>query len=392
MFLKNTLRGFSLIELLVYTAIFGVISIVAYRSIDYFQKSQYEIQERQNMAIQVNQVLQALERSIYLSETKPKVFTGTTVNFNVNSLAFTNTSGRCLDLSNFSQNVLIKTSFWLGYDSGIERYAIYQGRSSSCASQPSSNNFLKLSDAIFKKRTSALGFFLEDANTTKIQINLIASVNKNKEYIENLNQTKSSVYFSKINDTGCRIAGPESNWFSNLPSSTYQYLFVIFSTNYDATKDKLTLVKDSDGSNASCTSSATTETVAGFNNIKCVFCKGDPEATGGDSTDSTTGNVCPTETAASGAARAKGFLYINGGQARSANDWRDIVRKINYAPLASMTVDPASESSSKRLVTYLVSSNKSIMQADSNIGTTQGSMVLNLHQLSKSCSDSNFSN
>jgi prepilin-type N-terminal cleavage/methylation domain-containing protein len=392
MFLKNTLRGFSLIELLVYTAIFGVISIVAFRSIDYFQKSQYEIQERQNMAIQINQALQALERSIYLSETKPKVFTGTTVSFTVNNLAFTNTSGRCLDLSNFSQNVLVKTSFWLGYDSGIDRYSIYQGKSSSCTSQPSSNNFLKLSDAIFKKRTTTLGFFIEDVNTTKIQINLIASVNKNKEYIENLNQTKSSVYFSKINDTGCRIAGPESNWFTNLPSSTYQYLFVIFSTNYDATKDKLTLVKDSDGSNASCSSSATTETVAGLSNIKCVFCNGNAEATGGDSTNPTTGNVCPTESTASGAARAKGFLYINAGQAINADNWRDIVRKINYAPLASMTVDPGSESSSKRLVTYLVSSDKSIMQANSNIGTTQGSMVLNLYQLSKSCTDSNFSN
>lgn len=383
---KLHLGGFSLIELLVYTAIFGIISIVAFKSIDYFQKSQYEIQERQKMSIQINQVVQILERQINLSDTKPKAFTGTTINFNVDNLAFTNTSGRCLDLSSFSQNILVRSSFWLGYDSAIERYAVYQGRSASCASQPSSNNFIKLSDAIFKKRTSTLAFFLEDANTTKIQINLIASIKKNKEYIENLNQTKSSVYFSKINETGCRIAGPESNWFSNLPSSTYQYLFVIFATNYDASKDKLTLVNDS-GTNVSCSSSATSETVAGFNNIKCVFCSGSAEATGGDSTDSTTNNICPTDANSN---RAKGYLYINAGQARGANDWRDIVRKINYEPLVSMTVDPQSESNSKRLITYLISSNKNIMQADSNIGTTQGSMVLNLYQLSKSCTHSNF--
>jgi len=53
-------------------------------------------------------------------------------------------------------------------------------------------------------------------------------------------------------------------------------------------------------------------------------------------------------------------------------------------------INPGSEIDSKRLITILLSNDQSILEHDQNLGTGQGSFLLNLHRLSQSCTHENF--
>lgn len=347
-----------------------------------FTKKQNNIEELNKIVQDKNNTVQRISKLLAKSEMSPLPYAGAnSVTFTKNNLNFTNQDGKCLGFNDVVNDQFIRQSLWLGFDQANGPHAIYHGVGIGCEdNEPDSVN--KVSETIYVKKDTTREWFIADLQT--IQFNLQPQgrrIGAQTTALDiDLNTSQTVIKYNKIQEIGCRIASPNASWFNGLPND-YRYAFVVFTSNYNNDQDRLTLT----GVNCAGNNSTVIDGIS----VNCLFCHA----------GSTDADKCPqTEHNLGAEHRARGFLHLDAGAMRTGDNWSNILRELEYDPrcvagdgcTAPIQINPGSEVASKRLITILLSNDESILEHDQNLGTGQGSFILNLHRLSQSCTHANF--
>lgn len=346
-----------------------------------FTKKQNNIQELNKILIEKNFTVEKISRLLAKSEANPKAYDGpNSVNFSLDGFTFTNQDGKCMGFNDVVNEQFIPQSLWLGYEDAVGPHAIYHGVGISCEDNMP-DSLVKVSDPIFVKKDTTRSWFISDNQTVQFNLKPQGTVigQTSSEINLDINASQTTIKYNKIQDIGCRIASPNQSWFNGLPSD-YRYGFIAFTSNYNNDQDRLSLT----GVNCSGNNSTTIDGIS----VNCLFCHA-----------GSTSDKCPqTQHNIDTDHRARGFLHLDAGAARTGMQWQSILNELEYVPRCieadgctpPIEVNPGSEIESKRLITILLSNNQSILEHDQNLGTGQGSFLLNLHRLSQSCTHENF--
>ena len=379
--LKHYKSGFSLAELIVYAGLAGVVGLFISSIMSTIMIKENNIIELQNIVKEKNISLRRVSKLLAKSEANPTVYTGTPVNFSLNGIFFTSTGGRCIDFNEIINEQIFPQSLWLGYEDLNGDHGFYHGNNMSC-DESDNSRIIKFSDLIYRKKDATRPWFVTDNATVQFNLQprarMISRGSGNVDINLNVNPSQTVIKFNKVQDIGCKIASSNQSWFSNLPSD-YRYSFVAFTGNYNDDQDRLSLT----GVNCSGNNSIVIDGVS----VNCLFCHD----------NSTDANKCPVTIHNIGADdNVKGFLHLDAGAPRTGGQWQSILNDVEYVPRCTGTctppinINPSSEIEAKRLITILMSNNQNILQHDQNLGTNQGSFVMNLYRLSQSCTHANF--
>lgn len=373
--------GFSLPELLTYAGLASIVGLFMWSLMNSFTKKQNNIQELNKILIEKNFTVEKISRLLAKSEANPKAYDGpNSVNFSLDGFTFTNQDGKCMGFNDVVNEQFIPQSLWLGYEDAVGPHAIYHGVGISCEDNMP-DSLVKVSDPIFVKKDTTRSWFISDNQTVQFNLKPQGTVigQTSSEINLDINASQTTIKYNKIQDIGCRIASPNQSWFNGLPSD-YRYGFIAFTSNYNNDQDRLSLT----GVNCSGNNSTTIDGIS----VNCLFCHA-----------GSTSDKCPqTQHNIDTDHRARGFLHLDAGAARTGMQWQSILNELEYVPRCieadgctpPIEVNPGSEIESKRLITILLSNNQSILEHDQNLGTGQGSFLLNLHRLSQSCTHENF--
>ena len=373
--------GFSLPELLTYAGLASIVGLFMWSLMNSFTKKQNNIQELNKILIEKNFTVEKISRLLAKSEANPKAYDGpNSVNFSLDGFTFTNQDGKCMGFNDVVNEQFIPQSLWLGYEDAVGPHAIYHGVGINCEDNMP-DSLVKVSDPIFVKKDTTRGWFISDNQTVQFNLKPQGTVigQTSSEINLDINASQTTIKYNKIQDIGCRIASPNQSWFNGLPSD-YRYGFIAFTSNYNNDQDRLSLT----GVNCSGNNSTTIDGIS----VNCLFCHA-----------GSTSDKCPqTQHNIDTDHRARGFLHLDAGAARTGMQWQSILNELEYVPRCieadgctpPIEVNPGSEIESKRLITILLSNNQSILEHDQNLGTGQGSFLLNLHRLSQSCTHENF--
>lgn len=346
-----------------------------------FTKKQHNLEELNKILIEKNVTVQQISRLLAKSEANPRAYDGSnTVTFTIGDLNFTNQDGKCMGFNDVVNEQFIRQSLWLGFDDANGPHAVYHGVGIGCEDDMP-DSVRKISEPIYVKKDTSRAWFISDNQTVQFNLKpqgkLIGQSNNTLDL--DINASQTVIKYNKIQDIGCRIASPNQSWFNGLPAD-YRYAFVAFTSNYNDDQDRLTLT------GVNCAGNNST-TIGGVS-VNCLFCHA-----------GSTSAKCPqTQHNIDADHRARGFLHLDAGAARTSTQWQAILNELEYVPrcveadgcTAPIVINPGSEISSKRLITILLSNNQSILEHDQNLGTGQGSFLLNLHRLSQSCTHENF--
>lgn len=374
--------GFSLPELLTYSALGGIVAVFMYSLMNSFTTKEHNIQEINRLIEDKNITTQEIRRLIAKSELNPVAYDGdTAVAFAIDDINFTNQNGKCLDFNENVNESFVRHSLWLGYKEENGSHAIYHGNGIGCE-ENLPESIQKISELNYIKKDTGQPWFI--SNNQTVQFNLQPQGKKigggSNALNINLNTSQTVIKYNKIQEIGCRIASPNQAWFAGL-SSNYRYGFVIFTSNYKNSQDRLTLT----GVNCSGNNSTSIDGIT----VNCLFCHN----------DSNSATKCPvTQHNIGDQDNAKGFLHLDAGSELDSAAWEKILNEVEYTPRCSandgctppIIINPGSERDANRLVSVLLSNNESILQSDQNLGTAQGSFLLNLYRLSQSCTHENF--
>lgn len=378
---KKLLTGFSLPELITYAGLASVVGLFMWSMMNGFTKKQNNIEELNKIVQDKNNTVQKISKLLAKSEMSPTAYEGSnTVTFTKDNLNFSNQNGKCLGFNDVVNEQFITQSLWLGFDAANGPHAIYHGVGIDCETDMP-DSVKKISEMIYVKKDTSRPWFITDLQT--IQFNLKPQGKRigtqNAAIDINLNTSQTVIKYNKIQDIGCRIASPNQSWFNGLPTD-YQYAFIVFTSNYNNDQDRLTLT----GVNCSGNNSTSIDGIS----VNCLFCH-----------SGSTSAKCPqTQHNIDADHRARGFLHLDAGAQRSGAQWQSILNELEYDPRCVLSdgctppiqINPGSEVDSKRLITILLSNDQSILEHDKNLGTGQGSFILNLHRLSQSCTHENF--
>ena len=326
-------NGFSLIELLVYLAIFSVIGSFAWRGIQWAQDRHTQMDTLVKMSSNSSAGLEAMNQAITNAIFPPKIF-------NETASIFANT--QCLEVTNRTKTGAYNTTtFWFGLDNSTARYSLYQG-SILCNETPSTDNLQKLTDPLFIKAINATPFFVSTGDM--IQFNFkINKVIAGRNYEIKQNEASATKKFIKLSGTqGCKISSSASLF--NLAST--KTLEVAFSNGYNATLDRLKFKYNDTSVMCGTIASPTTLYNNADSKLTCSF-------------DTSTGKLNFISTVSF-----------------SAADWARIVSDIEYSPASSISSDLLKGIT--RGLTFKLDS------------TSQGNMTLDLYPLSRSCTNANF--
>lgn len=322
--------GFSLIELLSYIAVASVVGSVVWRSVQWVQDRQTHIDTLQQITENASYGLNDLNQGIARALFPPRI-----IEAPADIGPFQNT--HCLEVTNRSvvgsSNI---TTYWFGLDSATQRYSLYKA-STGCGSIPSGANLSRLTNALFLKKDNGKPFFIK-ANDL-IQFNfkahlLKAGFNHEIQY----HQANATQHFMKLGGSlGCKIS-TATTWFAGAASS--HTLNVQITGNLNAALDQLKYTFN--GVSTLCDHTLINAT------LSCHF----NTATGTLSFSSTSTEPIPS------------------------SDWAQKVADIGYAP--AIATSAASLRGATRTLRF------SLGDAD------QGSMVLDLYQLARSCTNANF--
>ncbi|MDA9221668.1 hypothetical protein N9O82_01975 [Methylophilaceae bacterium] len=378
----KTMRcGFSLPELVTYSGLAGIVGLFMWSMMNNFTKKQNNLEELNKILIEKNVTVQQISRLLAKSEANPRAYDGSnTVTFTIGDLNFTNQDGKCMGFNDVVNEQFIRQSLWLGFDDANGPHAVYHGVGIGCEDDMP-DSVRKISEPIYVKKDTSRAWFISDNQTVQFNLKpqgkLIGQSNNTLDL--DINASQTVIKYNKIQDIGCRIASPNQSWFNGLPAD-YRYAFVAFTSNYNDDQDRLTLT------GVNCAGNNST-TIGGVS-VNCLFCHA-----------GSTSAKCPqTQHNIDADHRARGFLHLDAGAARTSTQWQAILNELEYVPrcveadgcTAPIVINPGSEISSKRLITILLSNNQSILEHDQNLGTGQGSFLLNLHRLSQSCTHENF--
>lgn len=375
---KNFLSGFSLPELLTYAGLASIVGLFMWSLMNSFTTKQNNIEQLNKIVQEKNLTVQQLSKLLAKSELNPTSYDGPNdVTFMIDDLNFTNQNGKCLGFNDVINDQFVKQSLWMAYEDANGPHAIYQGVGIDCEDNMP-DSMKRISEMIYVKRDAERGWFITDSQT--IQFNMMPRGKKiaaNSNLDLEINTSQTITRYNKIQDIGCRVASPNQSWFNGLPED-YRYAFIIFSSNYNNDQDRLTLT----GVNCSGNNSTNIEGVT----VNCLFCHAGSTS---DKCPQTTHNLNDDH-------RARGFLHLDATEEQNGSTWEAILNQLEYEPRCvapcepPIIINPGSEIDSKRLITILLSNNESILEFDQNVGTGQGSFMLNLHRLSQSCTNENF--
>ena len=379
-FKKNTkmFAGFSLPELITYAGLAGLVGLFMWSMMNSFTKKQHNISELNQIVLDKNITISRLNYLLARSEKIPEVYTGDSIVFEKDSFDFSNEDGKCLDFNQVINDNYTPQSIWLASKSGAVDgpQSIFYGENIGCDTN-SPSSLKQISDPIYIKKISDRDWFITDNET--VQFNLKPQgkiIGKTYSSIDlDINASQTVINYNKIQDVGCQFASPNQGWFENISDNMYRYGFIVFSNNYNNSQDRLSLK----GVNCSGNNSTTIDGIS----VNCLFCH-----------DGSTSEKC-----VDGDVQSSGFLHLDTGEGNATtNQWENIIKNLEYVPRciegdgcsAPIIIDPNSEIESQRLITILLSTDSNIQRHDLNIGTNQGSFLLNLYRLSQACDHENF--
>ena len=374
---KILFTGFSLPELITYAGLAGVVGLFMWSMMNSFTKKQHNIEELNKIVIEKNMTIQKISKLLAKSEANPLAYDGSNnVTFTIGDLNFTNQDGKCLGFNDVVNDQFIQQSLWLGFNNTNGPHAFYHGVGIGCEDD-TPDSVIKISEPIYVKKDTSRAWFITDNQTVQFNLKpqgkLIGQTNANIGL--DINTSQTVINYNKIQNVGCQFASPNQSWFENISQNNYRYGFVVFSNNYNNQQDRLSLK----GVNCSGNNSQLIDGIS----VNCLFCH-----------DNSTSEKC-----VDGDIQSSGFLHLDAGEGNASTaQWESIIASLEYVPrcveadgcIAPVVIDPNSEIESKRLITILLSNNQNIQQHDENIGTNQGSFLLNLYRLSQACDHENF--
>ena len=142
MFFKNTLRGFSLVELLVYITIFSIVSASIWQAFIWFQKNHINFTEQQKISFDIDHLYDLLNKDI--SSADPIILNYSKM-LDENGSEILDESGavkrdkNCLDIGNIK--------YYISFDNASQKGTLY--RSASCSLGKEILRNIKLSKNLF---------------------------------------------------------------------------------------------------------------------------------------------------------------------------------------------------------------------------------------------------
>jgi len=152
MFLKNKkLRGFSLVELLVYITIFSIVSASIWQAFIWFQKNHINFSAQQQISFDIDRVHDLLSKDI--SSADPAIVDySKNINADNNEISYDN---NCLDFGNIK--------YYLNVDSSSQKGTLYRSESCSPSDQKLLENIIIGSDNFF-----VIGPQIRDPNSNQL--------------------------------------------------------------------------------------------------------------------------------------------------------------------------------------------------------------------------------
>ena len=330
-------NGFSLIELLVYLAIFSVIGSLAWTGIQWAQNRHTQMDTIVTMSSNSSAGLDTMNQAIANAVFPPNIF-------NATANIFANTE--CLEVTQRTKTGAYNTTtFWFGLDNSTARYSLYKG-SVLCSATPSVNNLTKLTDPLFLKTVNTTPFFIPAGDLIQFNFKINKVVGKTNYEIKQTQVNGAKVFIKLAGTQGCKISS-STELFSAVTNPT-ESLEISFSNGYNATLDRLKYKY-----NATSVACGTVEFPT------TLYTNSAPGRTLTCSFNTSTGKLNFIATVA--------FL---------GSDWAKIVSDIEYAPATSISSELLKGVS--RTLSFKLSN------------TYQGNMTLDLYPLARSCADANF--
>lgn len=326
--------GLSLIELLVYIAIASVIGSVVWHSVQWTQERQTHIDTLQQMTDNASYGLNDLNLRIARALFPPSIVAAP-----AGVSPFQNT--HCLEVANRSvDGSTAITTYWFGLDVPTQRYSLYKA-STGCNVIPLGAGLSRLTNALFIKKDNSQPFFIKVNDL--IQFNFKAHLPKaGTNYEIKYHQANATQHFMKLGGSlGCKISTATA-WFDGVASATS--LDVQITENLDAALDRLWYTFN--GVSTLCANTTLYNNPLPVGMLSCDF------------------------------ATATGTLSFTSTVPISSADWAKKVADIEYAP--ATPTSSASLKGARRSLNFRLG------------GIDRGSMVLDLYQLSRSCTHENF--
>ena len=329
-------NGFSLIELLVYLAIFSVIGSLAWTGIQWAQNRHTQMDTIVTMSSNSSAGLDTMNQAIANAVFPPKIF-------NATANIFANTE--CLEVTQRTKTGAYNTTtFWFGLDNSTARYSLYKG-SVLCSATPSINNLTKLTDPLFLKTVNTTPFFIPAGDLIQFNFKINKVVGKTNYEIKQTQVSGAKVFIKLAGTQGCKISS-STELFSAVTNPT-ESLEISFSNGYNATLDRLKYKYNA--SSIVCGAAASPTTVFNNANINMLICSFDSSS---------------------------GVLKFMATPSNSGSNWATIVTDIEYAPATSISSELLKGVS--RTLSFKLNN------------TYQGNMTLDLYPLARSCADANF--
>jgi len=325
-------NGFSLIELLVYLAIFSVVASVVWQGIKWAQGRDTQMDTFVKISSNSGAGLNTLNQAIASALFPPKI-----INAPTGSGIFANT--QCLEVTKrISDGSNTTITFWLGLDSATQHYSLYKA-STLCNAIPANNNLKKLTDPLFIKIDGTKDFFISAGDNIQFNFKTHKAVGKTNYEIKQ-NEASETKRFIKLSGTqGCKISSSTSLFNGSAPSTALE---VVITDNLNASLDRLKFKYAA----ISLLCNAPASPTALNANLTCAF-------------DTSTGS-----------------LKFISTEAMTGEDWAKIVSDVEYAPAVSTST------------ALLKGTTRTLNFKLGNI--SQGNMTLDLYPLARSCADANF--
>jgi type II secretory pathway pseudopilin PulG len=240
--------GFSLLELIIYTALLSVIMTAVWMGMADYQKQNAKMETLQSLTNSVNFSI----RSSYLIRESDSV--------SINS------DGDCLDLMVDD----VSQALWAATDEGDAdgRYAFFRATDTTCNALPDSADSYRLTDYIFNLRDSDAGVFIVDNainNYVQFNVNASATDYNDSTVTQLLNQGHPTTIDIASNndaidgdaDNGCPVDHDSSKVFFDDITGNYRYAYLVihgFTGGGTVSLEDGEMVSDVSG--ASCTFSS----------------------------------------------------------------------------------------------------------------------------------------
>jgi hypothetical protein len=236
----SKMRGVSLVEVLIYSAILSVVVLGVYQIKGLLTRSLYQSINSSQAEIDNNNAITKLRKEVQLSDVPIRIMDQTQTNGAPSGTATAN----CIEMQKFVLGAHTTYSISLRWDDSKKAFKLVHYKTNGCSNTQSASNGTDLSDAFYLK-SDANSFFTprsaqENQGYREINFNFKTQSGKGS-IASGLNNTSVELSANSLTPHECRVASPDRSWFSEFSGKKVRTVTVSFTQNFDSGNDRLNL-------------------------------------------------------------------------------------------------------------------------------------------------------